>query len=285
MRLDEFESVFRSALKPRYRFARPDVERVLVLTDLSDQRAPAFDRSVRTLLEPLGAHGSVDWQLLCGDAVSDIDHVVEQVRGADVGLVVTHRHVLSRWRDTPHAIGSALEVLTQLLDVPVLMTPSPDQPGFSARSDRSAQRVLVVADHLAGDQRLIDWGLHITHDDGTIVVAHVEDERVCERYLDAISKIPTLDTDIARRELPAKLLGDANAWIMSVVEQMQEHGVTETLIPVVRLGTPLAVFMDLVAEHTIDLVVARAKENGQHAMEGTAFALATELHETSVLLL
>ncbi len=285
MRLDEFESVFRSAVKPRYRFARPELSRILVVTDLPTKRATAFERSIRVMLEAIDQHETIDWQLLAGHDVTDIDHVVAQVRGAEVGLVVTHRHVLSQWRNTPYAIGSALEVLTQVCNVPVLMTPSPDQPGFSARVGHTTERVLVVTDHLAGDQSLVDWGLHLTHDDGTIVLAHIEDETICDRYIDAIGRIATLDTDVARAQLPAKLMGIATHYIQSVVEQMQANGVRETLVPVVRMGHPLTQFRRLTREHNIDLVIARAKDDGQQAMNGTAFALATELNETPFLLL
>ena len=59
------------------------------------------------------------------------------------------------------------------------------------------ERVLVVTDHLTGDDRLVNWGVHLCPESGRLVLAHVEDDHTYDRYIDVIGKLKNLDTDTA----------------------------------------------------------------------------------------
>ena len=56
-------------------------------------------------------------------------------------------------------------------------------------------------DHLEKEHRLVNYAAAIVRPGGTLYLAHVESRQAFDRYLDAISKIPTIDTEDARRRL------------------------------------------------------------------------------------
>ena len=61
--------------------------------------------------------------------------------------------------------------------------------------------VMAVTTHMAGDNSLVNNAAGFTNDDGTLWLAHVEDEKGFGRFIDAISKIDAIDTDTARERI------------------------------------------------------------------------------------
>ena len=167
------------------------------------------------------------------------------------------------------------------------MLPAPNRPPLS----RPPAKALVATRHLTDDSALVDWALHLTSDDGTVVLAHVEDAAHVRRYLDAIGRIRGLNTDLATDKLPDKLLQLSRDYIASVLEQMRAHGVRETLHSEVRLGDPMAEFESIIEQHDVDLLVAAAREqqadtertSRSRPINGRTFALATEFAALPVL--
>ena len=72
-----------------------------------------------------------------------------------------------------------------------------------------------MTDHVSGDSRLVDYAVRFTTREGTLILAQVEDDGVFERYMEAISKISSIDTDGARQELLSRLLKDSADYIES----------------------------------------------------------------------
>ncbi len=284
MKFDEFESVFRSAIKERYSYSPPDVGAVVVVIDRDRQVAEGMVAELRELNSGLSRIGEVSWHTVCVDDFAGIAPLLGRVQELQAGLVVTWRNVFGLADDSSFALGSVVETLSQALDVPVLVMPG---EGAERRlpARQQVDSVLVVTDHLTGARRLIDWGLLLTPDQGTIYLAHIEDQATFERYMDAIGRIPSMDTDVARDRLAAKLLQLPSDYIESVVTEMASCGISETVVPIVRMGDPLGEYESLVAESEIDLVLVHSKDASQRAMEGTAYALTVELADTPVLML
>ena len=284
MKFDQFESVFRSAIKQRYSFRAPTVDAVLVVTDQARPEAEATLAAVRRLHAGLERLGDATWHLVAGVDFEGIDALLKRLDEVSAGLVVTWRNVFGRATDSRHALGSVLETLTQSCHVPVLVLPS-DGTDRQLPSRERVDRVLVVTDHLTGARRLVDWGLLLTPDQGTIYLAHIEDEAIFERYMEAIGRIPSMDTDRARDRLAAKLLQMPQDYIDSVVKEMVNQEISEAVVPIVRMGHPLRQYEALLVEHDIDLVIIHGKDDKQQAMHGTAHALAVEVARTPVLML
>mgnify|MGYP006982481094 CR=1 FL=1 len=81
-RIDEFESVFRSADKPLFHLAPPPVRRALVLSDREPADADAFEDRVRRYVESGDPDSTLEWQSWHGDRSEE--HTSELQSQADL---------------------------------------------------------------------------------------------------------------------------------------------------------------------------------------------------------
>ena len=274
-KVDQFESAFRAADKPVFEFLQPVVERVLVVTDLRGASAIAFRDQVRDFLAVLG--NGVQWDLDDGDSFDTIEMLLERVNERKPDLICTYRNLHSgAWR-WPYSLGEYLDVLTQIVACPVLVFPHP-------QTDRT-DIVMAVTTHMAGDNSLVNNAAGFTNDDGTLWLAHVEDEKGFGRFIDAISKIDAIDTDTARERIPAQMLKEPGDYIRSCREVIVTHRPTVHVQKIVTVGSRLTEFRRLIDKYSVDLLVMHTKDEDQSAMHGLAYPLAVELRETPLLLL
>ena len=178
--------------------------------------------------------------------------------------------------------------------MPVLLLPNPHAEAKSPESFRGGKpryeqtgtrRVMALTSHLTGEHRLVNQAAFFTEKDGSLFLVHVEDDHVFARYMDAISKIPAIDTETARETLHERLLKDPSDYADSVVRALEEAGVDVRAEGLVASGHRLLTFRRLVEEHAVDLLVCNTKDEDQLAMHGMAYALAVELRGLPLLLL
>ena len=282
-RVDQFESAFRAADKPVFEFLQPVVERALVVTDLRGASATAFRDQVRDFLAVLG--NGVQWDLDDGDSFDTIKVLLERVNERKPDLICTYRNLHSEaWR-WPYSLGEYLDVLTQIVACPVLVLPHPLVTRTNGRTLQGTDIVMAVTTHLAGDNSLVNNAAGFTNDDGTLWLAHVEDERSFGRFIDAISKIDAIDTDTARERILAQMLKEPGDYIRSCREVIVTHRPTVRVQKIVTAGSRLTEFRRLIDKYSIDLLVMHTKDEDQSAMHGLAYPLAVELRETPLLLL
>lgn len=271
-RIDQFESVFLAAAKEVYRHEDLDIRKALIVTDLAD--ASEYRQRIQSFLSPLG---EVDWQAEA--AGSTVQEVLAAVDEGAPDLVVTYRNLQKGpWQ---HSLGSQVDVLTQATDVPVLLTPRPEDDWAGA----PCSSVFALTDHLTGDARLVHYAVAFTSGDGELTLAHVEDERVFSRYMEVISKIPEIDTDIAREELERQLFKEPKDYIRSVRETLAEVGSQVRVNKVVTKGHHVAAVRGLVRDSGAHLMVLNTKDDDQDAMHGLAYPLAIEIRDLPMLLL
>jgi hypothetical protein len=146
-------------------------------------------------------------------------------------------------------------------------------------------RVMAITDHLTGDEQLVNAALAFCEPGGTLFLAHVEDDATFARYLDAISKIPEIDTATARERLQQQLLKEPRDYVASVAEALRTAGVGVTAEPLIQMGHAVPQYTALVAHHEIDLLVMHTKDDDHSAMHGLAYPLAVELRTTPLLML
>ncbi len=282
--VDQFESVFRSAAKEIY-VPRPiEVRNVLCLHDLDAERYPAFERAMLRFLGVLGP-GIQMTPLAAGD-VTDLEALLQATLRAEPDLICTYRGLLSEgWRH-PFSLGERLDVVTQATPFPVLVVPHPGNEKAWAGGPPELDRVMAITDHLATEAGMIDWAHRFTKiEGGMLLLAHVEDEYTFERYIDAISKVPTIDTDVARETLHAQLLKEPSDYIDSCRKALQAQGEHIDVRGVVNMGQRLGDIRGLISEHEVDLLVMNTKNEDQLAMHGLAYPLAVELREVAILML
>jgi len=283
-KIDQFESVFKSADKAVYTYDRPTFERVLLVTDLNDADAADIASRVRSFLTVVDDAGT-QWNTLSGDDFSSVRSLLEDIEERKPDLIVTYRHLHSEaWR-WPHSLGEYLDVMTQATSVPVLVLPHPDADRGLPHSIKDTDRVMAITNHLTGDNRLVNMAVRFTEPGGTCWLTHVESETVFERYMDAISKIPAIDTDVARESLAAQLLKEPRDFIAACRAEIDAQGLPVDIEEVVVMGRQVDEYGDLVAKREIDLLVLHTKDDDQLAMHGAAYVLAVELRGIPLLML
>ncbi len=282
-KLDEFESMFRSALHEVFHYERPELRRALVVDDGTAAECAALAERIATFLRSADVATDVAWDRLdraawAGGPEHPIPTLLARLAEAPPDLVVCRRHLLGAARDLPYTLGSVVDTLTQAQPAPVLLLPTAALP-------EAPRTVLAVTDRMTGQDALVSWAARVARPGGTLVLAHIEDDDTLERYLGVITRIRQIDTETARETLPPKLLDLPRGYLGSVRAGLERAGLNLTVTPVVRMGHALSDYCQLVDEHAVDLVVVDTKDDRQRAMHGLAHALAVEIRHRPLLLL
>lgn len=282
--LDQVESQFRASVKVRAVITRPDVAKALIIHDLEGDAAERFVNRVRAYLHTLDDEQLVEWEVAGKAEVDGVRSMLARVEETKPDLIVTYRLLFEDEQDLPFSLGTYADMLTQATSSPVLLLPPPHHDAF-VRTTENTDRVLVVTNHIVGDSELVSWGLRLVEKGGELSFAHVEDDAVFERYIEAIGKIADLDTEIAKREIERTLLQEAKGYLEEAAAAIaKDHPNVKTKLTV-RRGHTVKDFEEIVEDGQHDIVVFHTKDEGQLAMHGVAYSLAVELNHRALLLL
>ena len=284
-RIDQFESVFRSATRTIFQPVQVEIDSVLVISDADGSAAEEFTARSHSFLAALDERENLRWMTVPGSEFRTVPDLLERVETERPGLICTHRHLHSEsWR-WPYTLGEYVDVLTQATTTPVLVMPHPERPDFQELAGRRPQSVMAMTDHLTGDHRLVNYAAHFTQLGGHLLLGHVEDDAIFERYMEAIAKISTINTDVAREEIQARLLRDPEDYIDSCREGLARSAPELTVEAMVTSGHHIGAYRRLIEEHEVDLLVMNTKDEDQLAMHGLAYPLAVELRTIPLLML
>ena len=284
-RIDQFESVFKSADKPVFRYEPFAVGSALALTDLDGDGAESFSALVRKYLDVSAQEGMPPLQVVRGDEFGSIEECLKIIDRDKPELICTYRGLHSDCWRWGHSLGSYVEVLTQTVNIPVLVFPHPGSAAALSADEDDCSRVMAMTDHLAGDSRLVNAALFFTPASGTLHLSNIEDEQVFERYMAAIEKIPSVDSAAVRENLLFRILKEARDYIQSCREVVAAQGIEVEIRETVDLGMHVEDYRQLVVAGEIDLLVMNTREVDQLAMHGLAYTLAVELSDIPLLLL
>ncbi len=280
--IDQFESVFKAAVKEPFHYEAMRLKNVLSVTDLSGAEEESFASTTRRMLAHLSHHEPLRWRTLPPEQSLVIGDLLEAVEEQKPDLICTYRNLHSgAWR-WPYSLGDHLAVLTQVTPYPVLILP---RPGQGRPYDGKMDSVMVVSAHLSGDHRLINWAIRFTEKGGTLFLSHVEDEEDFFRYSSALGKIPQIETDSAKELIRNRLLKEPTDYIDSCASVLAETNIPITIESLVSMGSPLEEYRALIQEKKVDLLVLHTKDDRQLAMHGLAYPLAVELRQVPILLL
>ena len=284
-RVDQFESVFKAADKPVFTYQREAVRRVLLVTDLDPEESQSFSQRVRGFLRVLEENGDLDWQVIGGDESRTVDTVMELVGRHKPDLICIYRSLHSQsWR-WPHSLGQHVDVLTQATPYPVLVLPHPRAGRALDHTLENTDRVMAMAAHLTGDDRLVNYAARFTQAGGTLFLTHIEDQTAFESLMEIISKVPAIDTETAREEISERLLREPSDYIRRCREALKAEELPVVVQEIVTMGHRLGDYQRLISDHQIDLLVLNTKDEDQLAMHGMAYPLAVELREIPLLML
>jgi hypothetical protein len=284
-KVDQFESVFRAAARTVFEPEEIRIGSVLVISDGDGSAAADFAARSRSFLEVLDESENLRWVTMEGGEFGTVIELLERVEDERPGLICTHRHLQwASWR-WPYTLGEYVDVLTQVTATPVLVMPHPERAEFRELAGRRSQTVMAVTDHLTGDNRLVNYAAHVTQPGGRLLLSHVEDDAIFERYMEAISKISTIDTDVARAEIQARLLKDPADYIESCREGLAQIAPKITVEAIITSGHHIRAYQRLIEDHGVDLLVMNTKDEDQLAMHGLAYPLAIEVRTIPLLML
>lgn len=280
--IDQFESVFKSAGKTLFQHEDVSVKKVLVVSDASAAESTKALTICQDFLDVLGV--DVQWQVVDGSQFTSIGQLLELVEQHSPDLICTYRYLHIEAREFPYSLGSYLDVLTQVSAVPVLVMPRPASIA-DASPHQDTNRVMAITSHFTGDNHLASYAAHFTQPGGRLWLTHVEDQATLDQYITTISKIAEIDTDIARKALPAQLLKEPHDYIDSCRKGLHAANIDVEVESIVVMGHHLRDYEKLIEDHNIELLVLNTKDEGQLAMHGVAYSLTVELRDIPMLLL
>ena len=279
--IDEFESMFRRAERESFQHVTIPIESVVFVTDQSASESERRRHEIQEFMPLL--RGVNSWREISGDQYSNVAELLAKLDEQQTDMVITYRHLQEQSLVPQHSLGVFLDVLSQVTTIPVLVL-----PGTSTHPEpltgKLCDRVMVVADHISGDNGLINYGSRMCPDDGTLWLCHVEDDSVFERYMRVIAQIPEIDSDQARGLIETTLLKGAQDFIDTCIVEMQESRPSVTYENRVTRGHFLKQYTELIKSGDIDLLVTNTRDEDQLAMHGLAYSLSVELIGTAMLL-
>ena len=284
--VDQFESLFRSAVKEVYQYEPIAIPNFLIIADFEQAEAYAWSEQVKSFLSVLSDESeSVVWDVIAGGEFDSIEGLLAIVEEKAPDMICTYRHLHSNQWKQPYSLGDYIEVLTQATAIPVMVLPHPEAKRASDHALKDTNVVMAITDHITGDNRLVNYAVRFTEQNGVLFLTHVEDQSSFDRFIDAISKIPNLDTDLARDEISKQLLKEPLDFILSCRIGLNEHQSSIHIEEIVTMGHHLSTYKELVQKHQVDLLVMNTKDEDQLAMHGIAYPLAVELREIPLLML
>ncbi|XOF32309.1 MAG: hypothetical protein ACL93V_09670 [Candidatus Electrothrix sp. YB6] len=280
--IDQFESVFRAAAHDAFEYEAVAFPRVLFVTDADAARSQAF---VRQTLDYAANLKKAEVELVHGEEFRTTTELLEKVTARRPDLICTYRNLHSRAWKYRHSLGEHLDVLLQRTAAPVLVMPHPEAGYANADVLREIKVVMAITDQLANNHALVNHAVSFVAPYGDLYLAHIEDKAVFERYINAISKIPSIDTDEARERIAHQLLEDPIHYTSSCQEVLEAQGLSLKVHPLVSFGHHLTEYQQAIESHAVNLLVMNTKDDEQLAMHGLAYPLAVELRQLPLLML
>jgi len=283
--IDQFESIFRAADKTVYAYQESEIRKILVVTDLAVKPSEAFLEEVQGFLSVLSAPKIPRWVLISGKDFKTAADLLKLVKKHKPDMICTYRNLHSEGWKYPHSLGEHLDVLIQLVETPVMILPHPEAGRADRHAMKDTNRVMVLTDHLSDSHDLVNIAVRLTEKKGSLSLVHLEDTEVFNRYIDAISKIATIDTDEARERLRERLLKEPRDYISSCAAVLKNHGIKIKIKSVVGFGHHITAFKKKIDTHKLDMIVMRGKDKTQMAMHGIVYPLAVEIRQIPLLII
>lgn len=286
-KIDQFESIFRSASKEAFEPEAIEFARVAVVTDLDLTNSQTFVNETKRFLEVFSDSFSPEWKLISGEQFSSVSGLLEKVNEFRPDLICTYRNLHIPASEHPYSLGVYVDVLTQATTTPILLMPRiEDQTEFEIDQleKTGTARVMAITDHLAGDHRLVSFASTMVKSGGKLFLTHVEDRANFDRVVAAIDRIADIDSDVAKQAILKQLLAEPTDFIESCKARLQESFAME-VESIVTVGHLLRDHLKLVEDREIDLLVLHTKDDDQLAMHGLAYPLAVEMRKRPLLLI
>ena len=285
LKVDEFESAFRSSIKETYQHQDIKIESVLLVTDLEAEATAKLLNQVKGFCQNLKQAQNIAWNTAKHNDFKSAQDLLEIINHSTMDLIVTYRNLHSETWRYPYSLGQHLDVMLQKTKIPVLVIPHPKAGYGRDNALANCHSVVVITDHMVNDHHLVQYGLALLDKPGRLYLSHIEDQVNFDRVMEAISKIPNIDTDDARQKLSQQLLKEPAEYIQSVKFALDKLKRSVEVIPMVSFGHQMRDYLKHIDEKQVDLMVLNTKDGDQLAMHGLAYPLAVEVRRIPLLML
>lgn len=242
--IDQFESLFRSAIHDVYDYQKLSFRNLLVVTDLEASAGEEFVNQLKQFSMLTGLADDAHWHSLNKGDFLSTSELLDAVNKLQPELIFTYRNMHSKAWQHPHSLGEHLDVLIQKTDAPVFILPHPEADYAMEHTMKNCDVVMALTDHLSNDHDLVNHAVHFTQSDGALYLVHVEDADIFDRYINAISKIQSINTEDAKEKLAIDVRAE------------------------VSFGHHLTEFRKCIDDYKVDLLVMNAKDHQQMVMPG-----------------
>ena len=286
-KIDQFESIFRSASREKFEPEVVRVDRVLILTDKNADESQPFVEEVQAFLKVFSQKYDPDWDFIHGTDYSSVVGLLERVDRQKPDLICTYRNLHTPATEFPYSLGVYVDVLTQATQVPILLMPRMELQTESEKREIATSgtaKVMAITDHMAGDHHLVNVAAKLVQSGGKLLLTHVEDQRDLDRFLSVIDKIAEIDSDVAKETILEQLLAEPRDYIESA-RKFIEDSENLQVEAIVTVGHLMKDHLRIIEDHDIDLLILHTKDDDQLAMHGLAYPLAVELRNTPILML
>jgi len=282
-KLDQFESVFKSADMPVLSHDEKYFREILVISDQQPDVGGDYWQQLRQAW-PMLDRDNANWRSLPVDALQDAGSFVDRVENEKADLIVTQRYLAEAERGQLRGLGSLLGAVVWQTSAPVLILPC-DESGRVIQRESTSGTVVAATDHLTGDNVLVDYGVRFTPLEGRLVLAHIEDDATFERLMNEIERIPQIETDVAREQLKEKLLRRPQAYIDSCKEVLRTAGKRCDISSVIRFGHRVRDYQALIGENGAEMLCLHAGGDDVPARRGMAHMIATQFRNLPLFLI
>jgi len=285
MHLDEFESQFKSATKILYAYEEISLGSIALVCEEEEAASGELLKEVQSLVPPLKGHLEPRWTVFGRDSFTTVSDLLSRLEDLGADLVIAERNLkLDHADNLIYGLTNYIDALTQVMEAPVLLLPL--RASTEAETTLEAPKaVMVETNHLTGDSRLINWGVRFAEPNRSLHLTHIEDGAAFAKTIDAIGRIPAIDTRLAEETIHETLLKLPHDFILSARSRLHSKFPDLKVEEIVRFGTALSDYKTIIEERGIDLLVLNTKESDQLAMNGIVYAMAVEFKDRPLLLL
>jgi len=284
-KVDQFESVFRSALHDVFSRKQIALSKILIISDLQGSDKNDFEAKIKAFSKHIDLGMTDQWLSMSKDDYQSSQDLINKIEELQPDLIFAYRNLQSADWQYSHSLGEDLDVLIQKTTVPVLVLPHPLDKDIYKHALKNTNCVMAITDHLSADDDLVNYAVQFTENDGKLYLMHIEDAGTFNYYMDAISKISEIDTDEAREKISKQLLKAPSDYIHSVETQLQQDSLAIKIEKIVSFGHHLTEYRNYIKQYRVDLLVMNTKDKEQMAMHGLAYPLVVELRSIPLLLI
>lgn len=281
--LNLFESVFKRALRKRFRYNKPDIRTIMLITDLSGQAKSDYEQRVRTFLDPAIPDKTYHLEVIGGEEFNDWKTLAARLEEVQPHLIVSYRLLRVAHAALMTSLGVYIDTLSQITQTPILVLPNPHLSKNEVALD-PAGTVVVATEHLYEDHSLVNYGILMTPEQGSLQLVHIEDKDTFEYYMTAIEKIPELNTGEARGVLEKQLISGPLHYNESVREVLAENRSDISVKETIEFGHLITEYKKIIQDEKVSLLVLHSKDDTQLAMHSLGYSLAVEFKHIPVLL-